>query len=97
MKNKKNGKIIVLNVQYYYDEDGTLACREEINDGISKEFEKQIDKKIDEIGELIEKNTKTEKEKVDNQKQEIEKDLNDLKTMLEDFAKFLEEKKKEEK
>ena len=96
MKNK-NGKIIVLNVQYYYDEDGTLACKEDINSGISEEYEKQIDKKIDEIGELIEKNTKTEKEKVDNQKQEIEKDLNDLKTMLENFAKFLEEKKKEEK
>lgn len=96
MKNK-NGKIIVLNVQYYYDEDGTLTCKEDINSGISEEYEKQIDKKIDEIGELIEKNTKTEKKKVDNQKQEIEKDLNDLKTMLEDFAKFLDEKKKEEK
>ncbi len=96
MKNK-NGKIIVLNVQYYYDEDGTLVCKEDINSGISEEYEKQIDKKINEIGELIEKNTKSEKEKVDNQKQEIEKDLNDLKTMLEDFAKFLDEKKKEEK
>ena len=62
-----------------------------------KNMKNKLTKKIDEIGELIEKNTKTEKEKVDNQKQEIEKDLNDLKTMLENFAKFLEEKKKEEK
>ena len=39
MKNKKDEKIFVLRVQYYYDEDGNLLVKEDMNSGITGKYE----------------------------------------------------------
>lgn len=86
----ENGNLIILNAKFYYDNNGVLAVKQEINTGISPKYSKKIDEKVNEIAHIIDENTEEEKEKLHK---EFFDDF-DIEDFLNDFKKYLEDKLK---
>lgn len=85
-----NGNLIILNVKFYYDNNGKLVAKQDINTGINSKYAKRIDEKVDEIANIINENTEEEKEKIHK---ELIEDFN-IEDFIKDFSKYLEDKLK---